>query len=201
MMKLGWTLVVAVVVMATSNELPPFANLLKRQAPGSPAFNCHQACGQAVLQVRSSEDVCGDAVFLSNYNSCLECAGPDNIDIWKYYGTALSGAAGRCGLPTTPESGNSTGTESTISAGPTSTESTQSETSSSIISTTTSTEPTTSSTPNEASTTSEASMPAASGSATTTGVVQASNAAHALPGNACKLYYAVTFGALYAIIQ
>lgn len=217
-MKLVWTLAAAVVVMATSDEPPPFANLLKRQAPGTPAYNCHQACGQAILQVRSSKDVCSDDVFLSDYNSCLECAGPDNEDIWKYYGTALSGAAASCGLQTTPKSGNSTGTEPTISATPTSAEPAQSEQSSTAVSITTTpaqsetssstisittppAQPTTSSAPYEASTTSEASTtPATSGAATTTGIVQVSNAAHTLAGNAYKLYCAIAFGALYAII-
>ncbi|KAI1111638.1 hypothetical protein F5Y14DRAFT_305830 [Nemania sp. NC0429] len=217
MMKLGWALAVAAVVAATSNEPPLFANLLQRQAPGSPEYNCHQACGQAILEVRSSKDVCGDDVFLSNYESCLECAGPDNLDIWKFYGKSLTGAAASCGLSTTPGSGNSSSTKPTTSATSTSAAPAQSETTSSAASTTTTpVESTTSATPTEASTTpvvsttspaptkasttSESSTPtaSASGSATTTGVAQTNAAARASSGNTYKLYYVVAFGALCA---
>lgn len=43
---------------------------------------------------------------MSNYNSCLECAGPDNFNIWRYYGDTLSAAGEACGFETEPASGS-----------------------------------------------------------------------------------------------
>lgn len=50
-------------------------------------------------------DPCNDAAFVEDYNSCLQCAGPDNFNIWRYYGATLSTAGARCGFSTEPESG------------------------------------------------------------------------------------------------
>ncbi|KAI1143543.1 hypothetical protein F5Y05DRAFT_408988 [Hypoxylon sp. FL0543] len=95
----------ATAVSASTDELQLFARLLKRQEPGSPAYNCHDNCGQAIIQGRSSSDVCHDDIFLSDYKACLQCAGPDNQDIWQYYGGTLTKDATSCGLSTTPLSG------------------------------------------------------------------------------------------------
>ncbi|KAI1125415.1 hypothetical protein F5Y10DRAFT_9873 [Nemania abortiva] len=200
MMKLNWILAAALATkgaVAAIDEQSLFASLLKRQAPGSPEYACHEACGEAIIEGRGSDDVCNDDEFLSNYSSCLKCAGPDNFDIWQYYGTTLSGYAEPCGLSTTPESGSSTTTASTTSAGPTSTQSVQSETSSFAISVTTLPAGSTT-TSSAASVTSSTSTPATNGTATTTGVVQVTNAANAVSYN---LYGAAALGALYAIIN
>ncbi|KAL5412550.1 hypothetical protein PMIN04_009802 [Paraphaeosphaeria minitans] len=83
-----------------------FATLLKRQAPGSPGFACHDNCGTAITISKAGGDYCTDDVFLYDYANCLQCAGPDNADIWKYYGGSLTTAAGKCsGLETQPKSG------------------------------------------------------------------------------------------------
>ncbi|KAJ4344671.1 uncharacterized protein N0V89_012415 [Didymosphaeria variabile] len=83
-----------------------FATLLKRQAPGSPEYACHDNCGTAITVSKAGGDYCTDEVFLYDYNNCLQCAGPDNVDIWKYYGGSLTTAAGKCsGLDTEPKSG------------------------------------------------------------------------------------------------
>ncbi|KAJ8120954.1 hypothetical protein ONZ43_g2476 [Nemania bipapillata] len=198
--------------VAAIDELSLFASLLRRQEVGSAAYNCHEACGEAILEARASDDVCSDDEFLTNYSSCLACAGPDNIDIWKYYGTTLSGYAETCGLSTTPASGSSTDTASTTAASTTtaaaSTQSAQSETSSFVISVTTlPTESTTASASSVATVTpitsatsaiSHTATPAANGTATTTGVVQVTNGASAL---SCNFYGAAALGALYAIIH
>ncbi|KAF2441072.1 hypothetical protein P171DRAFT_475517 [Karstenula rhodostoma CBS 690.94] len=85
---------------------PLFATLLKRQAPGSPAYACHDNCGTAITVAKAGGDYCTDEVFLYDYKNCLQCAGPDNVDIWKYYGRSLATAAGECsGLDTEPKSG------------------------------------------------------------------------------------------------
>ncbi|KAJ8108043.1 hypothetical protein OPT61_g8448 [Boeremia exigua] len=81
-----------------------FASLLKRQEPGTPAFACHESCGTAITLSRGS-DPCNDDTFVSDYNECLKCAGPGNVNIWRYYGATLSTAGAKCGFPTEPEAG------------------------------------------------------------------------------------------------
>ncbi|KAI2640629.1 hypothetical protein GGS26DRAFT_539094 [Hypomontagnella submonticulosa] len=108
MITIRWALgaiIAASAVSASTDELQFFARLLKRQDPGSPSYNCHDNCGQAIIQGRNSADVCHDDVFLTDYKNCLQCAGPDNQDIWQYYGTTLTKDATPCGLSTTPLSG------------------------------------------------------------------------------------------------
>ncbi|KAI0851535.1 hypothetical protein F5Y00DRAFT_12179 [Daldinia vernicosa] len=103
-----WTfgaILAATAASASTDELQFFARLLKRQDPGSPSYNCHDNCGQAIIQGRNSEDVCNDDIFLADYKACLQCAGPDNEDIWQYYGNALTKSASSCGLSTSPLSG------------------------------------------------------------------------------------------------
>lgn len=109
------------------------ARLLKRQEPGSPAYNCHNTCGefsclhlgracifcffrrltshlpqtgQAIRQGRFSGDArCSNDVFKTNYANCLKCSGPDNANIWSMYGRTLENYGRACGLSTTPASG------------------------------------------------------------------------------------------------
>ncbi|KAF1929504.1 uncharacterized protein M421DRAFT_121562 [Didymella exigua CBS 183.55] len=66
-----------------------FAALLKRQEPGTPGYNCHDNC----------------TVFVTDYNNCLKCSGSDNYNIWRYYGSTLRSAGGKCGLDTEPLAG------------------------------------------------------------------------------------------------
>ncbi|KAI1382295.1 hypothetical protein F4677DRAFT_440095 [Hypoxylon crocopeplum] len=108
MVAARWALgaiVAATAVSASTDELQFLARLLKRQEPGSPSYNCHDNCGQAIIQGRTSSDVCNDEIFLADYQACLQCAGPDNQDIWQYYGTTLTRDATPCGLSTSPLSG------------------------------------------------------------------------------------------------
>ncbi|RYP39991.1 hypothetical protein DL767_001925 [Monosporascus sp. MG133] len=138
MITLHWALgaiIVASIASASTDELQLISRLLKRQEPGTPAYNCHDNCGQAILQARNSDDVCTDDVFLTNYQNCLQCSGPDNVDIWRYYGNSLTTAAEPCGRPTTPLSGEQPDVGPAIPAG-----------SSASPTTTTSEQPTTSAT-------------------------------------------------------
>ena len=61
--------------------------------------------GQAVIQDRESDDICSNEDFLSNYRNCIQCAGPDNVGIWQYYGDTLSDVGEKCDLATEPEDG------------------------------------------------------------------------------------------------
>ncbi|KAF1920201.1 hypothetical protein BDU57DRAFT_525338 [Ampelomyces quisqualis] len=81
-----------------------FATLLKRQAPGTPSFNCHDNCGTAITLSRQT-DKCDNVAFKSNYANCLQCSGPDNYNIWRMYGNTLSSAGASCGLATEPLAG------------------------------------------------------------------------------------------------
>ncbi|RYP71772.1 hypothetical protein DL771_004584 [Monosporascus sp. 5C6A] len=120
MITVRWALgaiIAASIASASTDELQLISRLLKRQEPGTPAYNCHDNCGQAVLQARNSDDVCTDDVFLANYENCLQCSGPDNVDIWRYYGNSLTTAAEPCGLPTAPLSGEQPDVGSAIPAG------------------------------------------------------------------------------------
>ena len=84
---LGVTALTSAVTAATADaDLKVFASLLKRQAPGSPEYNCHDNCGQAIIQARSSPSYCTDNIFLTDYKNCLQCSGPDNVNIWSMYG-------------------------------------------------------------------------------------------------------------------
>ena len=107
-----------------------FAMLLKRQAPGTPEYNCHDNCGkpsippfrplfwlvrrlttllfragQAVIQTRESDNLCTNEDFISNYQNCLQCAGPDNYDIWRLYGETLADVGEWCGMGIEPAKG------------------------------------------------------------------------------------------------
>ncbi|KAF2255282.1 hypothetical protein BU26DRAFT_600816 [Trematosphaeria pertusa] len=86
-------------------ESDVFTALLKRQEPGTPAYNCHDNCGTAITVSREGGDVCTNEIFLYDYQNCLQCAGPDNYNIWRYYGATLSTVAEGCGLDTEPLSG------------------------------------------------------------------------------------------------
>ncbi|CAG8959210.1 hypothetical protein HYFRA_00012568 [Hymenoscyphus fraxineus] len=81
------------------------SQLLKRQEPGTNSYKCHDTCGQAIIGSRST-GYCTNPTFKTNYENCLACAGPDNVNIWNMYGNTLTRAATTCGdLSTTPLSG------------------------------------------------------------------------------------------------
>lgn len=89
---------------AAASISPRLAEALAARAiaPGTDLYNCHDNCGQAILEIEYACDVCTDSTFLADYANCLICAGSDNDDIWKYYGSSLTSAAAECGLSTTP---------------------------------------------------------------------------------------------------
>ncbi|TLD34023.1 hypothetical protein PspLS_01103 [Pyricularia sp. CBS 133598] len=96
----------AVVVPESEDFLEQASRLLKRQEPGTPAYNCHNTCGQALRQGRFSGDArCSNDIFLTNYKNCLQCSGPDNHGIWSFYGNSVGSFGRACGLSTTPLSG------------------------------------------------------------------------------------------------
>ncbi|KAF2475062.1 uncharacterized protein BDR25DRAFT_301542 [Lindgomyces ingoldianus] len=86
-------------------EVHELAVMLIRQEPGTPAYNCHDNCGQAITLSKANANVCENEAFLSDYKNCLQCSGPDNEDIWKMYGNTLSKVGASCDLSTTPLSG------------------------------------------------------------------------------------------------
>ncbi|KAI1495935.1 hypothetical protein F5X99DRAFT_401914 [Biscogniauxia marginata] len=107
----------ATLVSASTDELQLFSRLLKRQEPGTPAYNCHDNCGQAIIQARESADACNDQIFLTNYQNCIQCSGPENENIWHYYGSTLSNTGEQCGFSTEPLSGTQLDVGPAIPAG------------------------------------------------------------------------------------
>ncbi|KAH7132272.1 hypothetical protein B0J11DRAFT_221983 [Dendryphion nanum] len=102
---------------ALANEDAYFSALLKRQEPGTPAFNCHDNCGLAISLSRESSP-CSNSRFLGSYANCIQCSGPDNYNIWRYYGFTLTPAGTSCGLETTPKSGKQPDVPPAGSSGP-----------------------------------------------------------------------------------
>ncbi|KAI1083135.1 hypothetical protein F5B20DRAFT_528709 [Whalleya microplaca] len=214
--------IAATTVSASTEELQFFSRLLKRQEPGSPAYNCHDNCGQAIIQARNSKDVCTDETFLTDYKNCLQCSGPDNEDIWQYYGNTLTKSAQPCGLSTTPLTGDqpdvgaavAAGSSASTTAGTSSpspsgsgTTAATTATSGSTVATTTegaasSTGPTStpavteSATLPSASATSSASRNGTASATTSSAIVQANTAARALAGGSVGSYFALVVGAL-----
>ncbi|CAO2649196.1 Nn.00g101450.m01.CDS01 [Neocucurbitaria sp. VM-36] len=88
---------------ALASEEVIFAKLLKRQEPGTPAYACHDAC--TAITVSRQPNPCENEIFLADYEICLTCSGPDNFNIWRYYGGSLSTIGTTCGLETEPKSG------------------------------------------------------------------------------------------------
>ncbi|KAJ5693200.1 hypothetical protein N7462_002623 [Penicillium macrosclerotiorum] len=90
----------AIVSSALTAQLPNSV-LDKREdiTPGSPLYNCHEACGEVIL-ISQSDDYCDNSTFTSDLESCLECALTYNI--WKYYGSEVKSAAKECNDDATP---------------------------------------------------------------------------------------------------
>jgi hypothetical protein len=133
------TPLIAASLLASATALPSedfLTSLLKRQAPGTPEYICHAACGGAITASRG-DSPCEDMTFLDNYADCLVCAGPENFDIWKYYGGTLTGAGDKCGLSTEPEGAAGEGETVTSTPAATTTAAEVVETSSAAAATTT----------------------------------------------------------------
>ncbi|KAI9859808.1 MAG: hypothetical protein M1813_006525 [Trichoglossum hirsutum] len=92
--------------------------LQERQQLGTPLYACHENCGKSITLSKSAGGTkfCTDEAFISAYNACLSCAGPENLDIWKIYGTSVSAAGKACGFATEPA--GKTGTATTNTAPP-----------------------------------------------------------------------------------
>ncbi|KAI1630683.1 hypothetical protein F4809DRAFT_250391 [Biscogniauxia mediterranea] len=207
--------VAATVVSASTDELQFFSRLLKRQEPGTAAYNCHDNCGQAIIQARESADVCNDETFLTDYQNCLQCSGPDNENIWRYYGNTLSNTGEQCGLSTEPLSGEQPDIGAAIPAGTSSIISSSDEPVSSTAplsssSTTAETATTTAESPSETTGATEPTSLSPTPTPTTTGGVNGTSssttasgtavltaAANALSVDSIAFCGALVFGALY----
>ncbi|KAK4167969.1 hypothetical protein QBC43DRAFT_310547 [Cladorrhinum sp. PSN259] len=75
------------------------AIILARQAPGTPQFQCHYDCGNAVAGGRNPTH-CDNTTWIDLYEACLSCA--LSFDIWKLYGTGVGNAASACSLTASP---------------------------------------------------------------------------------------------------
>lgn len=118
---LGFTWAICAALAASTMSAAKFVGILERQelSPGSALYNCHNNCGtchptlltwcatlltlsigQALLEAQICLHVCRNKIFLTNYATCQACAGPDNDNIWQYYGSDLAAYASSCGLST-----------------------------------------------------------------------------------------------------
>ncbi|RKU46371.1 hypothetical protein DL546_003350 [Coniochaeta pulveracea] len=141
------------------------AILLSRQAPGTPAYDCHYNCGTAITLGKDGAH-CTNTTWQNLYQECLECA--LDFDIWKYYGGSLTGFASACGLSTIPSpSGDEPAAPSTTS---------NAATPPTTLETTTTVPPTTSSSATDGTTTTEA-LPTTSTAAPDTGLLTPTGAA------------------------
>ncbi|KAK0619146.1 hypothetical protein B0T14DRAFT_518642 [Immersiella caudata] len=89
----------SVFAAAAPDVLDIHTDLLARQAPGTPQFDCHSACGSTISGSRV-QGYCTNETWTTNYENCLECA--LEFDIWKHYGGTIVTAAGTCGLTAVP---------------------------------------------------------------------------------------------------
>ncbi|KAF2762225.1 hypothetical protein EJ05DRAFT_473140 [Pseudovirgaria hyperparasitica] len=101
-MKIPTTTIILTVLFAVPNtaSLLDTDALLKRQEPGTPAYNCHAACGGVLTIGRGGGEYCDNAEYQSNLQSCLDCANTYNI--WYIYGNGVSGLAKQCQDDATP---------------------------------------------------------------------------------------------------
>ncbi|KAJ5990947.1 hypothetical protein N7499_011492 [Penicillium canescens] len=94
----------------------PHLTLLSKRAditPGSPLYNCHEACGEVIL-ISQTTDYCSNSTFTTDLNSCLKCALTYNI--WQYYGDDVKSAAKTCSDDATPSSSSATSNASSTAA-------------------------------------------------------------------------------------
>merc|ERR1711964_496746 len=87
---------------------PDVVPLEKRQAPGTPQYECHADCG-GVITIARTPEYCESSNFTSSLEACLECA--EEYDIWRYYGESVSAAAESCGLEATLVAANGTASD------------------------------------------------------------------------------------------
>ncbi|KAM0430103.1 hypothetical protein ACHAPT_006109 [Fusarium lateritium] len=92
--------------------------LLKRQAPGTPQYACHEDCGLLITLGRT-EGYCDNDEWNERYGRCMICANTYNI--WQYYRNGVTSAAEKCDLSPTPSPSGSEGSESTAESKPSST--------------------------------------------------------------------------------
>ncbi|KAL3467773.1 hypothetical protein BJX64DRAFT_123119 [Aspergillus heterothallicus] len=150
-----------IVAGASAFQYPDFVPLHKRQAPGTPQYECHANCG-GVITASRQDGFCDSSDFQSMLSACLDCALV--YDIWRYYGNSVGAAAEECGVDGTPVEPTSP-TTSTTATETTPETTTEAETSSSTVTETeTETEPTTTAT----STSTETEEPTETESSTTT---------------------------------
>ncbi|KAL6231117.1 hypothetical protein BDW75DRAFT_51523 [Aspergillus navahoensis] len=110
-----------IVASVAAFQYPDFIPLSKRQAPGTPQYECHANCG-GIITTSRSDGYCDSSNFKNMLSDCLNCA--LMYDIWKYYGNSVSSAAENCGLDATPVEPTSSGASAaTESAAATATES------------------------------------------------------------------------------
>ncbi|KAL4883409.1 hypothetical protein BJY04DRAFT_216233 [Aspergillus karnatakaensis] len=115
--------VACMVAGVSAFQYPDFVPLHKRQAPGTPQYECHANCG-GIITASRTEGYCDSSDFESLLSACLDCA--LEYDIWRYYGNSVSAAAEECGLDATPvepeEPEPTSSTTSTSEPEPTATE-------------------------------------------------------------------------------
>ncbi|KAK3308527.1 uncharacterized protein B0T15DRAFT_524618 [Chaetomium strumarium] len=83
--------------------------LMSRQAPGTPAYDCHFNCGSTISGGRV-ENHCDNSTWVELYEACLDCA--LDFDIWQYYSNGVTSAARACGLSPTPSPSGDSGSSS-----------------------------------------------------------------------------------------
>ncbi|EEU43482.1 uncharacterized protein NECHADRAFT_82808 [Fusarium vanettenii 77-13-4] len=84
--------------------------LLKRQAPGTPQYACHEDCGLLITLGRE-EGYCDNDEWNERYGRCMICANTYNI--WQYYRNGVTSAAEECGLSPTPSASGSSAAATT----------------------------------------------------------------------------------------
>ncbi|OQD81212.1 hypothetical protein PENANT_c029G08422 [Penicillium antarcticum] len=95
----------------------PHLSLLSKRAditPGSPLYNCHEACGEVIL-ISQTTDYCSNSTYTTDLSSCLDCALTYNI--WQYYGDDVKSAAKTCSDDATPSASSAaSGSSATATA-------------------------------------------------------------------------------------
>jgi hypothetical protein len=89
----------AITANATLLQDSEYALILSRQAPGTPQYECHSNCGNALAGGRIPNH-CDNSTWVGYYEACLDCA--LDFNIWRIYGSGVSSAAEDCGLSPTP---------------------------------------------------------------------------------------------------
>ncbi|KAJ5216327.1 uncharacterized protein N7498_002734 [Penicillium cinerascens] len=188
------TALLAIVVSSMSTQLSNSLQTREDIEPGSPLYNCHEACesispGEAdqvlprlgeVILISETDNYCNNSTFTSDLKSCLKCA--ETYDIWKYYGTKVKLAASGCNDDATPSPSSAT-SEAAVTATTGVNNTSTSNTSNATVSTT-STAYTTGTTPGTAAT--------ATNTTTTNGAVSFVQQNAALPAIMGLLAWALT---------